>query len=81
MEDMKHFAEAVGRSTPYKLDKEFKQPTVKTVQNKMQRFISVWERKTGLKIPPAVHDSVAPVSMPVGQPTVTNTSCERASNE
>ncbi|MCJ1232319.1 hypothetical protein MMC14_000269 [Varicellaria rhodocarpa] len=38
MEDIKHFAEAVGRSTPFRLDKEMKKATVKTVRNKMRQF-------------------------------------------
>ena len=39
MEDMKHFAEAVGRSTPGRLDKETKRATVKLIQNKVRKFI------------------------------------------
>ncbi|KAH9203425.1 hypothetical protein DL95DRAFT_503944, partial [Leptodontidium sp. 2 PMI_412] len=60
MEDMKHITEAVGRATPYTLDKELKRATVKTVRNKMIKLMSIWQRKTNLTIPPEVHDSVAP---------------------
>ena len=68
MKDMKHIAEAVGRSTPGRLDKEKGKATVKTVRNKMRKFMSQWERKTNLAIPPEVHDSVAPVSTPPASP-------------
>ncbi|KAG9245438.1 hypothetical protein BJ878DRAFT_541278 [Calycina marina] len=60
MEDMKHITEAVGRSTPGRLDKELKRATVKTVRNKMRKLMSIWQRNTNLTIPPEVHDSVAP---------------------
>jgi len=68
MEDMKHITEAVGRATPYRLDKELKRATVKTVRNKMRKLMSIWQRNTNLTIPPEVHDSVAPVSAPAGKP-------------
>jgi hypothetical protein len=68
MEDMKHITEAVGRSTPGRLDKETGRATVKTVRNKMRKLMSIWQRNTNLTIPPEVHDSVAPVSVPAGQP-------------
>ncbi|KFZ23167.1 hypothetical protein V502_02354 [Pseudogymnoascus sp. VKM F-4520 (FW-2644)] len=58
MQCMKHFAELVGRSTVGRLDEEGR-PTVKTVQNKVRIFMSQWERKTHLSIPPDVHDSMA----------------------
>jgi hypothetical protein len=69
MEDMKHFAEAVGRSTPGRLDKETKRATVKSIRNKIRKFMSIWQRETNLTIPPEVHDSMAPVS---AQPAHTN---------
>lgn len=69
MEDMKHITEAVGRSTPGRLDKELNRATVKTVRNKMRKLMSIWQRKTNLTIPPEVHDSVAPVSAPAGKST------------
>ena len=69
MRDMKHFAEAVGRSTPGRLDKKTKRPTVKSVRVKMRNFASQRQRETNLTIPKEVHDSVAPVSAPAGLPT------------
>lgn len=60
---MKHITEAVRRVTSYKLDKELKRATVKTVRNKIRKLTSIWQRKTNLTIPPEVHDSVAPVSV------------------
>lgn len=66
MEDMKHIAEAIGLATPGKLDKENGMATVKTVRNKVRKFMSQWVRKTNLAIPPEVHDSMAPVSTPAG---------------
>jgi hypothetical protein len=65
---MKHFAEAVGRSTPGRLDKT-KRATVKSVRNKIRKFMSQWQRETNLTIPEEVHDSMAPVSAPAGLPT------------
>ncbi|KAK0114147.1 hypothetical protein ONS95_013649 [Cadophora gregata] len=41
MENMKHIAEAVGRSTPSRLDKKTKRATIKTVQNKMRKLMSI----------------------------------------
>ena len=38
LEDMKHFAEAVGRSTPDRLDKATKRVTVKSVRNKIRNI-------------------------------------------
>jgi hypothetical protein len=70
MEDMKHITEAVARLTPGRLDKETGRATIKTVRNKMRKLMSIWQRKTNLTIPPEVHDSVAPVSVPAGQPTL-----------
>ena len=66
MKDMKHIAEAIGRSTPGRLDKETGMATVKTIRSKMRIFMSQWVRKTHLSIPPEVHDSAAPVSVPSG---------------
>jgi hypothetical protein len=45
---MKHFAEAVGRSTPGRLDKATKMVTVKSARNKIRKFISLWRRETHL---------------------------------
>ena len=64
MEDMKHFAETVARATPGRLDKKLGKPTVKSIRNKMRKFMSAWERDTGLAIPKHVHDSMCPVSVP-----------------
>jgi hypothetical protein len=64
MEDMKHFAEAVGRSTPGRLDKATKRATVKSVRNKIRKFMSQWQRETNLTIPKAVHDSMTPSIAP-----------------
>jgi hypothetical protein len=69
MKDMKHFAEAVGRSTRDRLDKATKRATVNSVRNKIRKFMSQWQRETNLTIPKEVHDSMAPVSAPVGLPT------------
>jgi len=69
MEDMKHFAEAVGRSTPGRLDKVMNRATVKTIRNKIRKFMSQWQRETNLTIPLEVHDSMAPVSALAGLPT------------
>ena len=69
MEVMKYFAEEVGRATPSRLDKEKaldknkKRVTVKTIRNKIQKFMSQWQRETYLTIPKDVHDSMAPVSV------------------
>jgi hypothetical protein len=63
MENMKHFAEAVGRSTPGRLDKGTKRATVKSIRVKIRRFMSQWQRETNLTIPKDVHDSMAPVSV------------------
>ena len=60
---MKHFAEAVGRSTKARLDKKLRRPTVKSIRVKIRSFISAWERETKESIPKHVHDSMAPVSM------------------
>ncbi|KIW36203.1 uncharacterized protein PV06_11531 [Exophiala oligosperma] len=66
MEVMKHFAEVVGRATPGRLDKEKaldknkKRATVKTIRNKIRKFMSQWQRETHLTIPKDVHDSMAP---------------------
>jgi hypothetical protein len=68
MKDMKHITEAIARSTPYRLDKEMKRATVKTVRNKMRKLTSIWQRNTNLAIPLEVHDSVAPISVPTGHP-------------
>ncbi|KAN0101619.1 Protein of unknown function (DUF3435) domain containing protein [Hyaloscypha variabilis] len=57
MEDMKHVAEAVARSTRGRLGKR---ATVKSVRGKMRKLLSIWLRKTNLPIPQDVHDSVAP---------------------
>lgn len=69
MKDMRHTTEAVGLSTPGRLDKETGRATVKTVRNKMQKLMSIWQRNTNFAIPPEVHDSVAPVSAPAGKHT------------
>ena len=74
MVDMKHFAEAVGRSTVGKIDKENRKATVKSIRVKMRRFMSQWERETGLSIPRDVHDSVVPVSA-LQYTLCCNTSC------
>jgi hypothetical protein len=66
METMKHFAEAVGRSTPGRLDKKTKRATVKSIRNKIRKFMSQWQRETNLTIPKDVHDSMAPVSVSTG---------------
>jgi len=63
---MKYVAEAVARSTRGRLDKR---AIVKLVRGKMRKLLSIWLRKTNLPIPQDVHDSVAPVSAPVGQTT------------
>ncbi|KIW79865.1 hypothetical protein Z517_06480 [Fonsecaea pedrosoi CBS 271.37] len=68
MEVMKHFTEVVGRATPGRLDKEKsldkdknkKRATVKTIRNKIRKFMSQWQRETHLTIPKDVHDSMAP---------------------
>ena len=70
MKVAKHVAKAVGLTTPGKLDKESGMATVKTIRGKMRRLFSQWERKTGRKIPPEIHDSMAPVSTPAGLPTL-----------
>jgi hypothetical protein len=62
MVDLKHFAEAVGRATVGKLDKEQNKATVRSIRNKMRRFMSQWQRETGQIIPQQVRDSMAPVS-------------------
>ena len=62
MKAAKHMAKAVGLATPGRLDKEKGMATVKTVQVKMRRLFSQWERKTHRKIPPEIHDSMASVS-------------------
>jgi hypothetical protein len=69
MEDMKHFTEAVGRSTPGGLDRATKRATVISIQNKIRKFMSQWQRETNLTIPKEVHNSMAPVSAPAGLPT------------
>jgi hypothetical protein len=69
MEDMKHFAEAVGRSTPGRLDKATKRVTVKSVRNKIRKFMSQWQRETNLTVPKEVHDLMTPASAPAGLPT------------
>lgn len=68
MEDIKHTTGAVARSTTGRLNKETGRAIVKTVRNKMRKLMSIWQRKTNLTIPPEVHDSATPVSVPVGQP-------------
>ncbi|KAK3394980.1 hypothetical protein B0H63DRAFT_492051 [Podospora didyma] len=60
METMKHFAETVGRSTKARLDKKLNRPTVKTIRNKIRKFMSAWERETNQPIPKAVHDLMCP---------------------
>jgi hypothetical protein len=70
MEDMKHFAEAVGRSTLGRLDKATERVTVKSVRNKIRKFMSQWQRETNLTIPKEVYDSMAPVGAPAGLPTL-----------
>jgi hypothetical protein len=57
MEDVKPFAEAVGRSTPGRLDTVTKIATAKSVRNKIRKFMSQWQRETNLAIPKDVHDS------------------------
>jgi hypothetical protein len=69
MQRMKHFAEAVGRSTSGRLDKVTKRATVKSVRVKIRTFMSQWQRQTHLNIPKEVHDSMAPVSAPASLPT------------
>lgn len=64
MIDMKHFVEFVGRSTVGRIEKFTKKATTWSVRNKMRKFMSQWQRKTGLTIPHEVHDSVTPVSTP-----------------
>jgi hypothetical protein len=75
MKDMKHITEAVARSTPGRLDKETGRATVRTVRNKMRRLLSIWQRMTNFTIPPEVHNSVAPVSVPAGHPTPKHYTC------
>jgi len=48
MKHMKHFAEAVGRLTPGRLDKKTGRATVKSVRNKVRKFMSQWQRVTNL---------------------------------
>ncbi|GAB1318208.1 hypothetical protein MFIFM68171_08418 [Madurella fahalii] len=60
METLKHFAESVARSTTARLDKTLDRPTVKTIRNKVRKFMSAWERETNLPIPKDVHDSMCP---------------------
>ena len=62
MEDMKHFAEAVGHSTPGRLDKEKKKATIRSIRNKIRKFMSQWQRETNLAILKDVHDSMASIS-------------------
>ncbi len=38
MEDRKHFAEAVGRPTPGRLDKVKKRASIKSIRNKVRNF-------------------------------------------
>ena len=59
MEDMKHFAKFVGRSTKPRLEAY---PTVRSIRRKVRTFMSAWQRETKLAIPKDVHDSMAPVS-------------------
>jgi hypothetical protein len=63
MKHMKHFAEAVGRLTPGRLDKKAGRATVKSVRNKIRKFMSQWQRVTNLTIPKEVHDSMALLSL------------------
>ena len=60
----KHVAKAIGRSTPGKLDKVNRMPTVNTVRIKKRKLMSIYTRKTGRIIPQEVYDSMAPVSTP-----------------
>jgi hypothetical protein len=64
MVDLKHFAGAVGRVTVRRLDKEQNKLTVRTIRNKMRKFVSRWQRDTGLTIPQDVYDLMTPVSTP-----------------
>jgi hypothetical protein len=66
---MKHFIEVIGRSTPGKLNKLTKLATVKSIRNKIRKFMSQWQRETNLTIPEEVNDSITPVSAPAGLPT------------
>jgi nuclear transport factor 2 (NTF2) superfamily protein len=50
MEDIKHFAEAIGRLTPGRLDEVTKRATVKSIRNKIREFMSQWQRETNLTI-------------------------------
>jgi len=56
-------AESVERSTTARLDKTLDRHTVKTIRNKVRKFMSARERETKLPIPKEVHDSMCPVSM------------------
>lgn len=64
MVNLKHFAEAPGRAIIGGLDKEQIKPTLRTIRNKMGKFMSQWQRETGLTIPQDIHDSMALVSTP-----------------
>ena len=68
MEVAKHVAIAIGLSTPGKLDKDNGIASAKIVWNKMRKLMSIYTRKTNRTIPPAVYDSIAPVSIPTSPP-------------
>ncbi len=51
MEDMKHLTEVLGRSIPGRLDRVIKRAIVKSIRNKIRKFMSQWRRETKLTIP------------------------------
>jgi hypothetical protein len=64
IDSAKHVTKAIGLSTPGKLDKVNRMPTVNTVRIKMRKLMSIYTRKTGRIIPQDVYDSMAPASTP-----------------
>jgi hypothetical protein len=50
------FRRAVGRATVRRLDKEQNKLTARITRNKMRKFMSQWQRETGLTIPQDVYD-------------------------
>lgn len=57
---MKHFAQAIARSTIGKLDEQ--KATVQSVRVKVRSFTSQWQRETHQSIPEHVRKAMAPVS-------------------
>ncbi|KAK5652002.1 hypothetical protein OQA88_10905 [Cercophora sp. LCS_1] len=51
METMKQFSEAIARSTRGRLDEASANPTVKSVRNKIRKFMAAWERENSTSVP------------------------------